>query len=59
MSRYERICITLHIDDEYFKHMINIIYPKELQLNKMNTSDTEAPFLDLNVSISNDIISKI
>ena len=28
-----------------------------LQLNKANTSDTEAAFLDLHLSISNDIIS--
>ena len=27
--------------------MVNRIYPPELQLNKANTSDTEAPFLDL------------
>ena len=33
------------------------IYPSELQLNKANTSDTEAAFLDLHLSISNDILS--
>ena len=33
------------------------IYPSELQLNKANTSDTEAAFLDLHLSISNDIVS--
>ena len=33
--------------------MVNQIYPAELQLNKTNTSDTEAPFLDLHLSISN------
>ena len=37
--------------------MVNGIYPSELQLNKANTSDTEAAFLDLHVSISNDIVS--
>ena len=26
------------------------VYPAELQLNKANSSDTEAPFLDLNLS---------
>ena len=31
--------------------MVNQIYPAELQLNKANYSDTEAPFLDLNLSI--------
>ena len=33
--------------------MVNRIYPPELQLNKANNSDTEAPFLDLHLSISN------
>ena len=33
------------------------IYPSELQLNKANASDTEAAFLDLHLSISNDIVS--
>ena len=32
--------------------MVGQIYPTELQLNKANSSDTEAPFLDLNLSIS-------
>ena len=31
--------------------------PTELQLNKANSSDTEAPFLDLNLSITNGIVS--
>ena len=37
--------------------MVNLIYPPELQLNKANTSDTEAPFLDLHSSISNGFVS--
>ena len=37
--------------------MVNCIYPPELQLNKANTSDTEAPFLDLHLSISNGFVS--
>ena len=37
--------------------MVSQIYPSELQLNKANTSDTEAMFLDLHLSISNDIVS--
>ena len=32
--------------------MVNQIHPPELQLTKANTSDTEAPFLDLHLSIS-------
>ena len=38
--------------------MIGQIYPTELQLNKANSSDTEAPFLDLNLSITNKIYDK-
>ena len=37
--------------------MVSQIYPSELKLNKANTSDTEAAFLDLHLSISNDIVS--
>ena len=33
------------------------IYPSKLQLNKTNTSDTEAAFLDLHLLISNDTVS--
>ena len=32
-------------------------YPPELQLNKANNTDTEAPFLDLYLSISNGFVS--
>ena len=34
----------LDIDHPYFEGTVNRIYPPELQLNKANTSDTEAPF---------------
>ena len=37
--------------------MVNQIYPPELQLNKAKISDTEAPFLDLQLSISNGFVS--
>ena len=37
--------------------MVGQIYPTELQLNKVNSSYTEAPFLDLNLSITNGIVS--
>ena len=47
----------LNIDNPYFEGMVNQIYPPELQLNKANTSDTEAPFLDLHMSISNGFAS--
>ena len=44
----------LNINNVYFDNMISQINPSELQLNIANTSDTEAAFLDLHLSISND-----
>ena len=41
----------LDIDNFYLERMLNQIYPPELQLNKANTSDTEAPFLDLHLKM--------
>ena len=32
----------LNIDNNFFDSMVNRIYPSELQLNKVNVSDTEA-----------------
>ena len=46
----------LNIDNPYFEQMVGQIYPTELQLNKANSSDTEAPFLDLNLSVTNGIV---
>ena len=37
--------------------MVGQIYPTEFQLNKANSSDTEAPFLDLKLSITIGIAS--
>ena len=37
--------------------MVNLIYPPKVQLNKANTSDTAAPFLDFHLSISNCFVS--
>ena len=37
--------------------MVSQICPSELQLSKAGASDTEAAFLDLHLSISNDIVS--
>ena len=45
----------LNIDNPYFEQMAGQIYPAELQLNKANSSDTGAPFL--NLSITNGIVS--
>ena len=47
----------LNINNVYFDNMVSQIYPSELQLNKANTTNTEAAFLDLHLSISNNIVS--
>ena len=47
----------LNIDNIYFDQMVDRIFPTELQLNRANSSDTEAPFLDLNLCISNGTVS--
>ena len=47
----------LNIDNPYFEGMVNQVYPPELQLNKANISDTEAPFLDLHLFGANGFIS--
>ena len=44
----------LNIYNVYLDNMVSQICPSELQLNKANTSDKEATFLDLHLSISND-----
>ena len=50
----------LNIDNLFFSTIVNNIYPKVLQLNKANISDTNAFFLDLHISIENvEIISNI
>ena len=47
----------LNIDNIYFDQMADRIYPTELKLNRANSSNTEAPFLDLNLCISNGTVS--
>ena len=37
--------------------MVSQIYPSELKLNKVNTSDTKVTFLNLHLSIPSDIVS--
>ena len=54
-SRY--LDCILNINNVYFDKMVSQINPSELQLNTANNSDTEAAFLDLHLSISNDIVS--
>ena len=43
----------LNIDNPYFEEMLGQIYPTELQLNKANSSDTEAPFFGLELVNNN------
>ena len=45
----------LNIDHPYFEGIVTHIYPPELQLNKANTTDTEAPFLDLHILLQMDL----
>ena len=54
-STFRYLHDLLNIDNLYFEQMVGQIYPTELQLNKANSFDTEAPFLDLNLSITNGI----
>ena len=51
------ISVAIRIIVNYFHIMVSQIYSSELQLNKANTSNTEAAFLYLHLSISNDIVS--
>ena len=48
---------NLNIYNVNFYNVVSQIYPSELQLNKANTSDTKAAFLELHLSIANDIVS--
>ena len=52
-SRYLDDLLT--IDSPYLK-IFSQIYPTEHQLNKASPSDTEAPFLDLDLFITNGIV---
>ena len=45
------------MNNVYFDNMVSQIYPSELQLNTVDISNTAGSFLDLHLSISNDIVS--
>ena len=49
----------LNIDNTYFARMVNHIYPSELRLNKANSSDTESPFLDLHLILSDSLLQNL
>ena len=57
---YSHFSHSLPLDTTLYRvegQVLTRIYPAELQLNKANSSDTEAPFLDLNLFISNGTVS--
>ena len=56
-STFRYLNYHLNIDNPYFEGMVNQIYPPELQLNKTNTTDTEAPVFDLHLSVANGFVS--
>ena len=47
----------LNTDNPFCEQMVRQIYPTELQLNEANSLDSEAPFLDLHLSITYGIVS--
>ena len=47
----------LNIENSYFDGMVKQIYPSALQLSTANSSDTEDPFLDLHLTISDGFVS--
>ena len=47
----------LNIDNSYFEQEVGQIYSTKLQLNKANYSDTEAPFLEMGLSITKCTVS--
>ena len=52
-SKQALLCNLLHVP----MHLHYLMYPTELQLKKSNFSNTEAPFLDKDLSITNGIVS--
>ena len=47
----------LNINNPYLEQIASHIYPTQLHLYKANSSDTEAPFLDLNLPITYGLVS--
>ena len=54
-SRYLDDILSIH--NTPFDDILIQMYSSELQLNKTNTSDTKAVFLELHLSVSNDVVS--
>ena len=49
ISTFRYLDDLLNIDNDYFDGLISQIYPSGVQLNKANSSETEAPFLHLHL----------
>ena len=47
----------MNVDNPYFEGKVNRIYPPELQLSRADAADTEGPFLDLHLSVSDGFVS--
>ena len=56
-SRYLDDLLNIDNTCTYFNGMVNQIYPPELQLNKANSSDTEAPLQGLHLTIPDGFVS--
>ena len=48
--KFQTLDELLNIDNTCFSSIVNQIYPPELQIYKVNSSDTGAPVLDLHLS---------
>ena len=57
MTLLKHLNDLLNIDDPNLEQMVGQIYPMEFQSNKANSFDTESLFLNLDLSMSNDIVS--
>ena len=49
--------IFFNINNVYYDNMVSRLYHSELQLDKANSSDTDVVFLNLQLSISYEIVS--
>ena len=50
------LLLCIWMNNNFFDSMVNHICPSELQLNETNVSDTESPFLDLHLYISDGFV---
>ena len=56
-STFRYLDNLLNIDYSYFEQMVHRIYSAELQLNKANSSDTEAIFVGFNFARASSHVS--